>query len=149
MSGTTRQLFHPMWNQLQQIQGEMNRVFDRWGDNGGRQSGWANYPPVNVWEDGDALHVEGELPGQKLEDLEIYVTGNNQLTLKGERKATPPEKSVRHRQERGFGKFVRSITLPFAVDPTNVDARFEHGVLKVKLAKHESARARKIVVKGE
>jgi HSP20 family protein len=87
----------------------MNRLFDRWGDDGGRQQGWSSYPPMNVWEDGDVLHLEAELPGLKLEDLEIYVTGNSQLTIKGERKATAPEKSVRHRQERGFGKFVRSL----------------------------------------
>ena len=60
-----------------------------------------------------------------------------------------PEKGVRHRQERGFGKFVRTLSLPFAVDANNVDARFENGVLRIKLAKHESAKARKIVVKGE
>ena len=77
------------------------------------------------------------------------MTGNNQLTLKGERKVSMPEKSVRHRQERGFGKFVKTLTLPFAVDPDKVDARFENGVLQIKLAKHESAKARKIVVKGE
>jgi len=131
------------------MQGELNRLFNRWGDDGGRYQSWTSYPPVNVWEEGDSLHIEAELPGLKLADLEIFVTGNNQLTLKGERKAELPEKSVRHRQERGFGKFVRVLTLPFAVDANNVDARFEQGVLQVKLAKHESAKARKIVVKGE
>lgn len=149
MLRTTRQLFHPMWNQLQGFQSEMNRLFDRWNDDGGRLQPWVQYPPINIWEDGETLHVEAELPGLKLEDLEIYVTGNNQLTLKGERKPALPEKSVRHRQERGFGKFVRTLTMPFAVDANNVDARFENGVLKIKLAKHESAKARKIVVKGE
>jgi len=149
MLSTTRNLFHPAWNQLQQMQGELNRLFNRWGDDGGRYQSWTSYPPVNVWEEGDSLHIEAELPGLKLADLEIFVTGNNQLTLKGERKAELPEKSVRHRQERGFGKFVRVLTLPFAVDANNVDARFEQGVLQVKLAKHESAKARKIVVKGE
>jgi len=144
---TSRQLFPPTWNQLQQFQGEMNRLFDRWNDNGSRQTGWANYPPMNVWEDGDTLRVETELPGLKLDDLEIFVTGNNQLTLKGERQAEVPEKNVRHRQERGFGKFVRSVTLPFAVDANNVDARLENGVLQINLAKHESAKSRKIVVK--
>jgi HSP20 family protein len=145
MAGT-RQLFHPVFNQLQQFQTEMNRLFDRWGEDGIRQAG---FPPVNVWEDGDALHIEAELPGLKLGDLEIYVTGNNQLTLKGQRKPAVPEKCVRHRQERGFGKFMRTLTLPFAVDPNNVEARFENGVLQIKLAKHESAKARKIQVKGE
>jgi HSP20 family protein len=149
MLTVNRQVFNPMWNQLQQFQGEMNRLFDRWNDGGNRQTNWATYPPVNVWEDGDALHLEAELPGLKLEDLEIYVTGNNQLTLKGERKPAFPEGGVRHRQERAFGQFVRSLTLPFAVDPNKVDARFENGVLQIDLAKHESAKARKIVVKGE
>jgi HSP20 family protein len=138
-----------MWSQLQQVQNEMNRLFDRWGEDGGRQLRWSNYPPVNVWEDGDVLLIEAELPGLKLGDLEIYVTGNNQLTLKGERKPSIPEKAARHRQERGFGKFVRTISLPFAVDPNNVDAHLDNGILQVKLAKHESAKARKIVVKGE
>ena len=148
MQNTSRLSFHPMWNQLSQFQNEFNRLFDRWGE-GGRQQGWANYPSVNVWEDGDALHIEAELPGLKLGELEIFVTGNNQLTLKGERKPVSPEKAVRHRQERGFGKFVRTLTLPFAVDPNKVDARFENGVLEVNLAKHESARPRTINVKAE
>ena len=34
---------------------------------------------------GSVIFVEAELPGLKLEDLEIYVTGGNQLTIKGER----------------------------------------------------------------
>jgi HSP20 family protein len=127
----------------------MNRLFDRWNEDSGRVFSWTHFPAVNVWEDGETLVVEAELPGLKLEDLEIFVTGNNQLTLKGERKVDAPEKGLRHRQERGFGKFVRTLTLPFAVDANNVDARFENGVLQIKLAKHESAKARKIVVKGE
>jgi HSP20 family protein len=146
MLHTTRQVFHPLWSQFQN---EMNRLFDRWTDEGGQQQGWSTFPPVNVWEDNDTLHVEAELPGLKLDDLEIFVTGNNQLTLKGERKPVVPEKGVRHRLERSFGKFVRTLTLPFAVDPDKVEARFVDGVLQIELAKHESAKARKINVKGE
>jgi len=140
------QPFSPVWDHLRQLQGEMNRLFDRWGDDGGRT---AAYPALNVWEEGDALFVEAELPGLDLKDLEIYVTGNNQLTLKGERKPNVPDKSVRHRQERGFGAFNRTLALPFAVDADKVDARFENGVLRVRLTKHESARPRKIAVKAE
>jgi HSP20 family protein len=149
MLSTRRQGFNPLWNQLQQFQSEMNRMFERWGNDGGRQQVWTQYPLVNVWEDGDNLHIEAELPGLRLEDLEIYVTGNNQLTLKGERKPAAPEKSVGHRQERAFGKFVRTLTLPYPVDPNKVEARFENGILQIDLAKHESAKPRKIVVKGE
>jgi HSP20 family protein len=138
-----------MWNQLHQFQNEMNRLFDRWNDGGRGATGVATFPPVNVWEEGDAVLVEAELPGLDLKDLEIYVTGGNQLTVKGERKPLSFEQGVWHRQERGYGHFTRSLTLPFPVDADKVDARLENGVLLVRLAKHESARPRKIQVKAE
>jgi len=144
------QAFTPFLDQLQQLQGEMNRLVERWGGDGGWARTFAStYPAVNVWEDTDHVFVEAELPGLNLQDLEIYVTGGNQLTLKGERKQTMPEKGVAHRQERGFGSFVRVLTLPFDVDADKVDARFENGVLLIKLAKHAAAKPRKITVKGE
>jgi HSP20 family protein len=143
------QAFNPLWQQLQQFQGELNRLFDRWGDSGARGAAVSSFPPVNVYEEGDDLYVEAELPGVALQDLEIFVTGQDQLTLKGERKPQAPEKGVRHRRERGFGTFSRTVPLPFAVDPNKVDAKLEQGLLRLKLVKHESAKPRKIVVKGE
>jgi HSP20 family protein len=138
---------NPLWNQVQQLQSEMNRLFDRWGDGGRAYTG--AFPAVNVWEDAEAVYVEAELPGMDGKNLEIHVTGGNQLTLKGERRSNVPEKGVVHRQERGFGIFTRSLTLPFNVDSEKVDARFENGVLLIRLPKHEAAKPRKIMVKGE
>jgi len=146
---TTQGLFHPLWNQLNQFQSEMNRVFDHWSNGGWTGNNVAGYPAVNVWEEGDQVFVEAELPGQDLKSLELQVTGGNQLTIKGEQKPTAPEKGVWHRRERGQGAFTRTLTLPFLVDADKVEARLENGVLLVKLAKHESARPRKIVVKAE
>ena len=131
------------WDQMQRMQNEVNRLFDRWGGNGNY-----SYPALNVWEEEDAIQVEAELPGMDLKDLEIFVTGNNQLTIKGERKGAAPEKGRPHRQERPFGNFVRTLTLPFPVDDAKVDARLENGILKIHLPKHEAARPRKIAVKG-
>ncbi len=148
MRSSRWQSFTPMWNQLEQFQREMNHLFDRWND-GGRAGGVATFPAVNVWEEGDEVLVEAELPGLDLKDLEIYVSGGNQLTVKGERKPLNPEKGVWHRQERAYGHFTRSLTMPFPVDADKVDARLENGVLLVRLAKHESARPRKIQVKAE
>jgi HSP20 family protein len=148
MRSSRWQSFSPVWNQLWQFQEEMNRLFDRWG-NGSPLAGPAAFPPLNVWEEGDEVRVTAELPGLNFNDLEIYVTVGDQLTLKGERKPCAPEKGVWHRQERAFGTFSRSLTLPFAVDPDKVEARLENGVLEVKLTKHESARPRKIPVKAE
>src|SRR5262245_59420502 len=135
----------PAWNALQQLHSEVNRLFDHF--DGSRRDAPA-FPPVNVFEDEAGFHVEADLPGLDLADLEITVTGPNQLKLKGERKSVVPEKAVAHRQERSFGAFVRTVTLPTPVDADKVEARFEHGVLHVTLPKHEQAKPRKIVVKS-
>lgn len=140
--------FGTLYGPLQQFQSEMNRLFDRWAGEG-RLPGLSGYPALNVWEDADKCFVEAELPGVELSDLEILVTGGNQLTLKGERKPLPQEQGVWHRQERTFGAFSRSLTLPFHVDPDKVEAKLDNGVLLVTLAKHESARPRRIAVKAE
>jgi HSP20 family protein len=142
------QPFTPVWGQLQQLQSEMNRLFDRWGD-GGTGLRTVAYPAVNIWEDAERVYLEAELPGLELKDLELHVTGSNQLTIKGERNPCLPEKAAWHRQERGFGPFTRVLTLPFDVDANKVDARLEHGVLYVQLAKHPSAKPRKITVKAD
>jgi len=141
-------LNNPVWGQLHDLQGEMNRLFDQWGDRGRHVLGLTSFPALNIWEDGDALELETELPGMELSDLQIYVTGHNQLTLKGERKPPVFEKVVHHRQERGFGTFVRAVTLPVPVDENNIEARFENGVLKLRMPKHEAARPRKIEIKA-
>lgn len=131
---------------LNQLHTEMNRLFGRQGDP--RFFTGPAFPALNVWEENDALQVEAELPGLRLEELEIFVTGQNQLTIKGERQPHGPEQARAHRQERGYGSFVRTLTLPFPVDDTKVEARLENGVLTLHLPKHEAAKPRKIAVKA-
>jgi len=141
----TRWSMNPVWRSLDEMQHEVNRVFDRWGQH---PFGIGEFPALNLWEDNDALVLEAELPGLELQDLEIFVTGHNQLTLKGERKPPTVEKATAHRQERAFGKFTRTVTLLFAVDEDHIEARFENGILHVRLPKHEAAKPRKITVKA-
>src|SRR4051812_20009114 len=87
-----------VWDQMHQLQSEVNRLFDRWGDNDRQVFGVAEFPALNLWEEEDAFHLEAELPGLELSDLEIFVTNHNQLTIKGERKVPAPEKATLHRQ---------------------------------------------------
>src|SRR5437763_734710 len=79
----SRLTMNPVWRSLHDMQHEMNRLFDRWGN---QAFGLVESPALNLWEENDALYLEAELPGLALEDLEIFVTSHNQLTLKGERK---------------------------------------------------------------
>lgn len=139
----------PTRNPLHQLHEEMNRLFDRWTDGGRVPGSVASYPPVNVWEDHECVIIEAELPGFDLKDIDITISGGNTLTVRGERKPPTAEKAVWHRHERSHGKFSRSLALPFPVDADKVDARLDHGILTMRLAKHESAKPRKILVRGE
>ena len=140
--------FGNLGNLLQQFQSEMSSLFDRFSDGNNRFEMGA-YPALNVWEDADHVYLEAELAGVEFKDLVIDITGGNQLTVKGERKPPVPEQGLWHRQERTFSAFSRSLILPFAVDVDKIDARLANGVLQLKLAKHESAKPRKITVKAE
>lgn len=135
------------WAELNRLSREMDRMFGR-GDSGiGRPFGVGSYPALNVWEEGDNLYAEAELPGFEMDDLEIYVTGN-QLTIQGERRLPEHEGGTWHRQERGYGKFHRMIELPGEVDGSKVSAEFRNGVLTVTLPKSEAAKPRRIEVKA-
>ncbi|MCA9200943.1 MAG: Hsp20/alpha crystallin family protein, partial [Planctomycetales bacterium] len=88
---------------------------------------------------------EAELPGFNLDDLEIYVTGN-QLTIKGERRPPEHKDGTWHRQEREYGKFSRMIEIPGDVDGEDVLAEFKNGVLHITLPKSEAVKPRRIQV---
>ena len=126
---------------------EVNRLFGDFG-----RPTWpalaTGYPQVNIWEDENHLYAEAELPGMQLDQIEVFVSDNNQVTIQGERK--PEEiQGTWHRRERGFGKFSRVVELPYDVDADKVEARFEHGVLRLTLPKAEHVKPRRIRVKGE
>jgi HSP20 family protein len=127
-----------------QFRRELGELFDTMAwpfQNGGRA-----YPALNVWEEGDTLHAEAELPGMGMEDVEVFVVGN-ELTIKGMRKHVEEKEKSFHRQERGSSSFSRVVTLPFEVDADKVQATLKDGVLHLCLPKAESARPRKIEVK--
>jgi HSP20 family protein len=138
------------YREMRRLQQEMDQLFGRWGL---RFPNWptlaVSYPPVNVWEDNDFVYAEAELPGLKLADLEISVTGENELILKGKREAVVPKNVEWHRQERGFGSFERALRLPVGVDANKVEARLENGVLTIQMAKRPEVKPRRIPVKAE
>ena len=147
---TRWQPFRELRHEMRRFQREMNRLFGRRGFDFETWPALAVlYPPVNLWEDDDFVYAEAELPGLKLPDLEITVTANNQLTLKGKREPAAPGKVEWHRQERSFGGFERTIDLPVSVDAAEVEARLENGVLTIKMAKSPAAKPKKISVKAE
>jgi HSP20 family protein len=102
--------------------------------------------PLDVIENDNEFVVKASLPGIKPEDIEV--TYHNQtLTIKGEMKQeenTSEEKY--HLQERRYGMFSRSITLPSDVNGDAIKADFENGVLALSLPKKEEVKAKRISI---
>ena len=92
--------------------------------------------------------AEIDLPNLDVANLELTENDGNVLSIRGERK--PPEipNAVWVRQERTYGRFERTLTLPVLIDADKVEAIYEEGVLKLTLPKHEAAKPRKIAVKA-
>ncbi len=102
-------------------------------------------PPVNLWEHGDALVAELEVPGVRAEHLDISVSGG-ELSLQIQRPDLLREGVTCHRCERPVGRFTRVLRLPAEVDGNNVQAELKDGILTITLPKAEEAKPRKIKV---
>lgn len=105
---------------------------------------------VDVSETDDAIEVKADLPGIEQKDIDLSLR-NGSLFIRGERKHAVEEKKKNYyRAERSYGAFSRGIPLPCEVDENRIDARFENGVLTVRLPKSPAAKEseRKISIKA-
>jgi len=106
-------------------------------------------PPVDVYEDEHNITLNVEVPGIDEKDINVSIE-NNTLTVCGERRFEKDEKEENfHRVERMYGSFTRSFTLPNTVDPEQVIAHYEKGLLKIRLAKKAEAKPKLIKVNVE
>jgi HSP20 family protein len=104
------------------------------------------FAPTDVSEDENALQITMELPGVDPENVRLSLE-NNVLTIRGEKQQEIDENNERvHRSERVYGIFERTFVLPNTVDADRIEARFENGVLIVRIPKAERARPREIRV---
>jgi HSP20 family protein len=94
-------------------------------------------PKIDVVEGKDGIEVTAELPGVDEKDIDITLA-NGVLTVRGEKKAerdeTDKDKNW-HVVERSYGSFSRTIALPYDPDSTKVEAKFDKGVLRIRLPK--------------
>ncbi|MDC9824065.1 Hsp20/alpha crystallin family protein [Devosia sp. ZB163] len=99
-------------------------------------------PSIDMHEKDGKVMISAELPGVEEKDIEISVD-EGMLTISGEKRSEVEDKSDgTYRTERSFGRFSRSIRLPFDVDPQKVDARFVNGVLKLTIERPAEAEPR-------
>lgn len=136
----------PWAGEMNRLQNEFDRLFGRRANQ--PVLGLRAYPPINLWEDDDHLYVESEIPGMEMDEFELFVNDDNQLTLQGERKQPSGKAGTRHREERSFGSFSRMIPLPVLVDGSAASADYKAGVLRISLPKKPESKPRRINVKS-
>ncbi len=130
-----------------ELRREIGRIFDGYGPWLASPLSSARFPALNIWEDGEAVYAEAELPGVNPQDLEVYAVGN-ELTIKGRRPAAAEDNACYHRRERGTGEFTRVVTLPVEVNAEKVEASLKSGVLTVTMPKADEVKPRKIAVRA-
>ena len=134
---------------LDSLQSDMNRLFDRFFEGGRNANGGATrrwIPPMDLVESEDHLVLRADLPGMREGDVDIEIK-DGVLTISGERKSEHEEKGEGfHRVERAFGRFSRSLSLPDGVDANKVAATFQDGVLEVKVPKPEETKPMRVQI---
>lgn len=138
---------------------EMNRLFDdvfrgidvpaATGSKGQGEVGTFVNASINVSETDREIRITAELPGVSEQDIDIRLD-DDVLTIRGEKKfERMDDKENYHFVERSYGTFQRSLRLPYAINPEQVQASFENGVLTVTLPKTErQERSRRIQIQG-
>jgi len=140
------------FSMMRRMSEEMDRIFGDFGFGRG-QSGaggggmWS--PAIEVAQREGNYVIHAELPGIKPEEVKVEMA-DNAITIQGERRSQNEETQggVR-RTERRYGHFYRSIPMPEGVNPEQVRAKFENGILEITVpAPQEQSNRRQIPVQS-
>ena len=124
---------------LRAMRREMENAFRAFDQSSPSPSIGAGAPAINVAETKDAFEVTAELPGVDEKDIKVSVD-DNQLVISGEKKAeSKRDEKDWHVEERSYGSFYRSMSLPFEPEDGAVDAHFDKGVLHLTIRKPAKA----------
>jgi HSP20 family protein len=115
-----------------------SRVMRQWSDE------W--HIPMDIYQTEDAVVLKASVPGIAPEELDITVEGNA-LTLSGEVKGDEGVDAQDYfLQERRYGTFQRSITLPTGLETDKVEASHKNGILTLRIPKREEVRPKSIKI---
>ncbi len=101
---------------------------------------------IDVYQKGEELVVESAVAGIDPESIDINVTRDS-ITIKGSRERQEEVQNDEYfYQECYWGKFSRSVILPYEIDPERAQASFKNGILTVRLPKASTERTKKLRV---
>lgn len=137
------------WDPFADLRQAMDQLFDQGFARPWRLLATTDYQatfPVEVWETDDAIEVKAALPGLQPDDVEVSVA-DGVLTIKGEhRPQAEQDGRTYHHREINYGTYSRSFSLPASVESEKGEARFEDGMLYLRLPKAESVRPKQIKI---
>lgn len=115
------------------------KPWNEWFDESG-QNRISKMPSVNITENNNSYNVSLAVPGLKKEDFKIDIDGN-MLTISSEKEEQNEEKDEKYtRKEYSYSSFSRSFTLPEDVKQDAIDAKYENGILNLRLPRKEDAK---------
>ena len=135
-----------LFAELNRMQSMLDQVFPATGSS--IRSGTAGFPVLNVGTTPGTVEIQALAPGLDAAKLEITVD-RGLLVIAGERASDLPNQGERasvYANERFSGRFRRVVSLPEDADPARVDASYRDGVLRISVARRESALPRRIEV---
>jgi HSP20 family protein len=102
---------------------------------------------MDVTETENDYVVHAEMPGVKKEDIDIAIEADQVTVTADVKQQWETKEGVRVlRNERYFGNIYRSFTLPVELDEPACEAKFENGVLELKLVKKAAAPGKKLAI---
>ncbi len=123
---------------------EMIRWLNELVEPGTSQSTLTGAYPVDMREDDKNVYVDAELPGFDKQEINVTLE-DGALNISAERKAEE-ETGTSHLKERRYTRVQRRFSLPASVDESKVDAKYENGVLHLKMPKTPEEKPRRIKV---
>lgn len=110
---------------------------------------WPWAMPIDMYETDTEVVIRASLPGIKPEDVDI-TAGADTVTVRAEVKRDAAIKAERYVcQEIEYGQIVRTVPLPIAVRAGEAEARFDNGMLVLRLPKAEEAKIKHIPIKAQ
>jgi len=135
--------------EISSLQQEVNRLFGTFFDTpsgAGEGGAYRWIPAMDLVEEGDEYVLRADLPGVREDDVKIELD-DDVLTISGQRRSEHAERREGYRRiERASGSFARSLTLPDGVEPEQIKASFDNGVLEVRVPKPEERKPRRVAI---
>lgn len=106
----------------------------------------SGFGSLSLWEDGDHLYLDVDVPGLTIEEIELVVE-DGKLWIRAARRPMPRGQKC-WRDERFYGNLERAVVLSDSVDTDKIEAALTNGILSITLPKKSEAKPQRIPIQS-